>query len=141
MINSRDIAALHPVVAARARAFLTRCEGEGIELLVTSTYRDHESQNALYAQGRTRPGKKVTNARGGQSFHNWRVAFDMVPLRHGKPVWGTTGEDGRLWQRVGAIGKAQGLEWAGDWRRFREYPHFQYSGGLSIADFQAGRSL
>ncbi|EGF93763.1 M15C subfamily peptidase [Asticcacaulis biprosthecium C19] len=42
---------------------------------------------------------------------------------------------------MGAIGKAQGLEWAGDWRRFREYPHFQYSGGLSIADFQAGRSL
>lgn len=141
MIASGDIAALHPIVAAKARAFLESCKAQGIELLVTSTYRDNESQDALYAQGRSRPGKKVTNARGGQSFHNWRVAFDVVPLRLGKPVWGTAGEDGRLWQRIGAVGKAHGLEWAGDWKRFREYPHFQYTAGRSLADFQAGKEL
>ncbi|ESQ86610.1 hypothetical protein ABAC460_23140 [Asticcacaulis sp. AC460] len=141
MINTRDIAALHPIVAAKARAFLESCNAQGIELLVTSTYRDHDSQDALYAQGRSRPGKKVTNAKGGQSFHNWRVAFDVVPLRLGKPVWGTACEDRRLWLRIGAIGKAHGLDWAGDWTRFREYPHFQYTGGRSLADFQAGKGL
>ena len=94
MINSRDIAALHPQVAAKARAFVEACRAQGIDILVTSTYRDHASQDALYALGRSKSGKKVTNAKGGQSFHNFRVAFDIVPLRAGKPVWGTAGEDG-----------------------------------------------
>ena len=96
MINSRDLKELHPIVQAKAVLFIERCRLAGITLLVTSTYRDFESQNALYAQGRTAAGKKVTNAKGGQSFHNWRVALDVVPLRNGKPVWGTTGEDGKL---------------------------------------------
>lgn len=141
MINSRKLEDLNPVVEEKARDFLALCKAEGIEVIVTSTYRDAESQNALYAQGRTAPGKKVTNAKAGQSWHNWRVAFDVVPLRNGKPVWGTTGEDLKLWRRIGAIGKSCGLEWAGDWRTFREFPHFQFTGGLSLADFQAGRTL
>jgi peptidoglycan LD-endopeptidase CwlK len=141
VINSRDLKELHPTVQAKAKAFIDACKAQGIDLLVTSTYRDHESQNALYAQGRTAPGKKVTNAKGGQSFHNWRVALDVVPLRNGKPVWGTTGEDGKLWQKVGEIGEASGLEWAGRWKKFPEQAHFQWTGGLTIADFQAGKRL
>jgi len=139
MINSRKLEDLHPMVHEKARLMIERCLKEGIDLLITSTYRDHASQDALYAQGRTAPGRKVTNARGGQSFHNWRVAFDVVPMRNGKPVWGTTGEDGELWRKVGAIGKGCGLEWAGDWKRFPEFPHFQWTNGLTIADFQMGR--
>jgi peptidoglycan LD-endopeptidase CwlK len=141
MINSRDIAALHPQVVARARAFIEACQAQGIDILVTSTYRDHASQDALYALGRSKPGKKVTHAKGGQSFHNFRVAFDIAPLRAGKPVWGTAGEDGQLWARIGAIGEAQGLEWAGRWERMREMAHFQFTGGLTLKDFQAGRHL
>lgn len=141
MINSRDIAALHPTVAAKARAFLEACTAQGIDILVTSTYRDHASQNALYAQGRTIKGRKVTNAKGGQSFHNWRVAFDVVPLRLGKPVWGTTGADGKLWQKIGAIGEGVGLEWAGRWKSFPEMAHFQFTDGLTLANFQAGKTL
>jgi peptidoglycan L-alanyl-D-glutamate endopeptidase CwlK len=109
--------------------------------LVTSTYRSTAEQNALYAQGRTKPGKKVTNAKGGQSFHNHRLAYDVVPLRNGKPVWGTTGEDGKLWQRVGELGEAAGLEWAGRWTKFREFPHFQYTGGKPLSYFQNGGRL
>ena len=141
MINSRDLNELFPSVADKARKMIELCKEHGIELLVTSTYRDRESQNALYAQGRTVAGNRVTNAKGGQSFHNWRVAFDVVPLRNGKPVWGTAGRDLELWKQVGAIGKAVGLEWAGEWRTFKEYPHFQFTGGLSLADFQAGKTF
>lgn len=141
MINSRKIADLHPRVAAMATRFLTECENRGIDLLVTSTYRDAESQEALYAQGRTVPGKIVTKARAGQSWHNWRVAFDIVPLRAGKPVWGTSGPDGKLWETVGSIGESCGLEWAGRWKTFKEYAHFQYTGGLTLADFKAGKTL
>lgn len=141
MINSRDLKELHPKVKAMAEKFIASCKKEGIDILVTSTYRDAESQNELYAQGRTKPGKVVTNAKAGQSWHNYRLAFDIVPLRNGKPVWGTTGEDGKLWKRIGAIGKSVGLEWAGDWKTFQEYPHFQLSQGLTIKDLQNGKMI
>lgn len=141
MINSRSLDELHPIVKEKVQQFIQKCDENGIDLLVTSTYRDHESQNALYAQGRTTPGKKVTNAKGGQSWHNWRVAVDVVPLRNGKPVWGTTGVDWELWEAVGNIGESVGLEWAGRWKTFKEYAHFQYTGGLKLADFQAGKQL
>lgn len=141
MINSRSLDELHPIVKEKVQQFIQKCDENGIDLLVTSTYRDHESQNALYAQGRTTPGKKVTNAKGGQSWHNWRVAVDVVPLRNGKPVWGTTGADWELWEAVGNIGESVGLEWAGRWKTFKEYAHFQYTGGLKLADFQAGKQL
>lgn len=141
MINSRSLDELHPIVKEKVQQFIQKCDENGIDLLVTSTYRDHESQNALYAQGRTTSGKKVTNAKGGQSWHNWRVAVDVVPLRNGKPVWGTTGVDWELWEAVGNIGESVGLEWAGRWKTFKEYAHFQYTGGLKLADFQAGKQL
>ncbi|CVF20162.1 MULTISPECIES: M15 family metallopeptidase [Pseudomonadota] len=139
MKNSRSLDDLLPPVRSRAQAFLAACKQEGIDILVTSTYRDLESQAALYAQGRTAPGKRVTNAKPGQSYHNWRVAFDVVPLRDGKAVWNTTGADGKLWERIGQLGEAAGLEWAGRWKTFREYAHFQYTGGLSLAQLAAGK--
>jgi peptidoglycan L-alanyl-D-glutamate endopeptidase CwlK len=141
MINSRKIEDLHPIVKAKAEQFIKKCDAAGIDVLITSTYRDHESQSELYAQGRTKPGKIVTKAKAGQSWHNWRVAFDVVPLRNGKPVWGTSGVDGELWEKVGKIGESVGLEWAGRWKTFKEYAHFQYTGGLTLADFQNGKTL
>ena len=141
MISSRSLNDLHPIVKSKATGHLAACKAAGIDLLVTSTYRDHAAQNALYAQGRTAPGRKVTNAKGGQSFHNYRVAYDVVPLRSGKPVWGTTGEDAVLWEKVGALGEMWGLEWAGRWTRFREFPHFQFTGGHALAHFAKGGSL
>ena len=139
MISSRDISDLDTRVGNMALHMLAECKAAGIDVLVTSTYRDAESQDALYSQGRTVPGRVVTNARAGQSWHNYGLAFDVVPMRAGKPVWGTTGADLALWRQVGEIGKRCGLEWAGEWRRFREYPHFQWTGGLTLADLQAGK--
>lgn len=132
---------LHPKVAELCRLFLSKCKIERIDVLVTSTYRDHESQEALYAQGRTKPGMLVTNAKGGYSFHNWRVAFDVVLMNHGKPVWDTQKENGLLWKKMGAIGEAIGLEWAGRWSHFPEFAHFQYTNGKDLAYFQNGHSL
>lgn len=155
VINSRNIDDLHPIVAKMCFDFKQACQREGIAVIITSTYRDHESQAALFAQGRTKQGRIVTWAKPGQSLHNHRLAFDYVPLRNGKlPVWGTNGngvdddpsdddtDDLELWQRCGAIGKSIGLEWAGDWPKGkREFPHFQYTGGLTLADLQAGKKL
>lgn len=141
MINSRDVNHLHPIVKVKALNFLNVCSRHGIDILVTSTYRDIESQNALYAQGRSLPGPKVTNAKGGESYHNYKVAFDVVPLRNGKPVWNTTGLDAALWEKIGQIGESFGLEWAGRWKSFKEMAHFQYTKGLNISDFKAGKTI
>lgn len=129
MISSRDLKDLNPAVAIKARNFIAQCADAGIDLLVTSTYRDWDSQKALYAQGRTTPGAVVTNAQAGQSFHNYCCALDVVPLRAGKCVWSTSDP---IWQQVGAIGKACGLEWAWEWPSFKEMAHFQDTGGKTI---------
>ena len=137
MINSRSLDDLLPVVKVKVQQFLDKAKAEGIDLLVTSTYRDNESQNVLYAQGRTTGGTKVTNAKAGQSFHNWRCAVDVVPIVNGKAVW----NDVNTWARVGVIGKSVGLEWAGDWKKFKEFPHFQYTKGLTLAQLQQGATI
>ena len=146
---SRSVDKLEPETRKRVLRFLASAEASGIDLLVTCTLRIFQEQAELYAIGRTKPGRKVTNAGPGDSWHNWGRAIDVVPLRHGKPVWGTTGngidsdptdddrDDLELWQTVGALGKAEGLEWAGDWKRFPEFPHFQYTEGLSLATLKA----
>lgn len=137
MINSRDIKDLHSKVQPKVEEFLAKCKAAGIDVLITSTYRDAESQNALYEQGRTKPGQKVTNAKAGQSWHNWRCAFDFVPIVNGKAQW----NDASLFQKCGEIAESCGLEWAGRWKSFKELAHCQYTGGLTLADFQAGKTL
>lgn len=156
MLTSRKIDDLVTPAKIRALNFLAAAKDDGIDVIVTCTVRDGEAQNALYAQGRTReqldavglthlepkPGAIVTNAHAGDSFHQYRVAFDVVPLRAGKPVWGTEGADGELWERLGQIGEHCGLEWAGRWHgKLREEAHFQFTGGLTLADFRAGRTI
>ena len=137
MINSRNLSDLHPRVKTLCEQFIYSCAKQNIDVLITSTYRDAESQNALYAQGRTLPGKKVTNAKGGQSFHNWRVAFDFVPIVNGKAMWADTA----LFTKCGEIAESVGLEWAGRWKTFKELAHCQFTDGLTLADFQAGKTI
>lgn len=132
MINSRKIDDLLPGVAAMCKRFIEKCKEQDIEVLITSTYRDMESQAALYEQGRTKPGKVVTNAKAGQSFHNYRCAFDFVPLVNGKAVW----DDIELISKCGEIGESVGLNWAGRWKTFKELLHLQYS-EKSIAQLEA----
>jgi len=138
MINSRDLNELLPEVKTRVEKFIQSCKDKGIDILVTSTYRDMESQAALYAQGRTTEGKIVTNAGPGDSYHNWRCAVDVVPLINGKPDW-----DGShpVWEQIGLIGSECGLEWAGKWIHFKELAHFQYTNGLTIAQLKSGATI
>lgn len=147
MINSRQLSDLLPVVKDKAEQFLVKCKAAGINVLIYSTYRDNEAQAAEYAKGRTVQGanptaKKpmgniVTNARPGMSYHNWRCAFDFVPMVNGVPQWNDTA----TYLKCGIIAESVGLEWAGRWVSFRETAHCQYTGGLKIADLQAGRKI
>ena len=74
----------------------------------TQAYRSIATQNALYAQGRNKPGKRVTNARGGQSAHNYGAAMDFVPVVIGKRTYDVPST---WWQEFGAVAKACGLTW------------------------------
>ena len=132
MINSRSLDDLTPETKQKALKLIDECAKQGITIKVTSTFRDFEEQDRLYSLGRTtknpdgvskdRPlGKIVTNSKAGQSWHNFKVAFDVVPIVDNKAIWNDTG----LFRKIGAIGKKLGLTWGGDFRSFIDLPHFQ----------------
>jgi peptidoglycan L-alanyl-D-glutamate endopeptidase CwlK len=133
---SRNLDDLHPALQPLAHAFLSRCADAGVTPLITCTWRSGAEQDALYAQGRTAPGPRVTNARAGQSAHNFILngqpaarAFDVVPLLAGKPQWDAGHPH---WQMMGRIGTELGLNWYGrPGAPFREFPHFELAKGAA----------
>ena len=129
MIDSRNIDDLHPKVAALARRFIKECAKAGIEVDIISTFRDNARQNQLFAQGRTKPGKIVTYAKAGQSWHNYGLAFDFVVKHNGKIDWG----DLKSYKAARKIGESLGLEGLSF-----ELAHLQARGGLTLAQAQAG---
>ncbi len=144
MADSRSLDDLQPTVRAMAEQLLARSAAVGIPLDVTFTMRDFATQDALYARGRTCPGCIVTDARAGYSFHNYGLAIDVVPTELlALPDWGDTPDHqartDALWARVGAIGKAIGFRWGGEFRSIRDRPHFEWSGTLTLADLRAGK--
>jgi peptidoglycan L-alanyl-D-glutamate endopeptidase CwlK len=74
--------------------------------------------------GPQRGTRRVTNACPGQSVHQYGLAFDAVPTLGGKPLW----DDADALDDMGAIGEECGFEWAGRWRTFQEFVHFQAVG-------------
>lgn len=124
------LADLVPDLAMRATHLLNRSEIRGHRLVVTQGLRTYQEQDALYAQGRTKPGKVVTWARGGESWHNFGRALDVAFLVDGSPSW----NEGLPWESVGMVGEAVGLEWGGRNRGGKiDRPHFQFRDGLTLA--------
>lgn len=127
------LAKVHPELTARIRRAASTLSAQGITIEVVQGLRTYAEQNALYAQGRTKPGKKVTNAKGGASNHNFGLAVDVCPFVSGKPNWDASQG---TWDKIGDAGKAEGLEWGGDWSSLIDLPHLQIP-GLSIAQCRA----
>ena len=105
------------------------------------TLRTFAEQDALFAQGRTKPGSVVTKAKGGLSMHNYGLAIDIVLIIDGKTAsWDVKGDfdgDGKSdWMEVVTIFKQHGWEWGGDWK-FYDAPHFQKTFGKSVRDLLA----
>jgi LysM repeat protein len=134
-LSERRLAGLHPVVVERAKALLDAARGAGLAVMVTQGLRTWKEQDALYRKGRTSPpiGKRyiVTNAKGGYSWHNFGLAFDVLLLDAlGKGDWNTRHPG---WRILGELGKKAGLEWGGDWKTPKDFAHFQYTGGITLA--------
>lgn len=129
-VSAQRLSTLHPRLAQLGTRLLDRCASAGLALMVTQGLRTMAEQDALFAQGRTRPGKIVTDARGGQSYHNFGLAFDVLVLdAMGKAHWSDSHPG---WRQAGLTGEALGLEWGGSWTGFKDLPHFQYTGGLDL---------
>ena len=122
-VMSRDITMCHPQLQELANKLLIECKKQGLIVKLGECFRSVDEQNALYAQGRTKPGSIVTNAKGisYSSMHQWGVAFDVI-RNDGKGAYNDS--DG-WFSKVGKIGKALGLEWGGDWTSPVDKPHFQ----------------
>jgi len=128
-------ARLTNLVQKKADEVIAEMTTFGYKVMIYQGFRSFAEQDALYAQGRTKPGTTVTNAKGGDSLHNWGCAVDIVFLTNNRPSW----DDSHPWHILGQIGKKHGFDWGGDWPSFPDRPHFQITLGYNLSDFKTGK--
>jgi peptidoglycan L-alanyl-D-glutamate endopeptidase CwlK len=132
---------VQPVFANLLIELKKRYQEKGLECKFISGTRTYEEQAAIYAQGRTAPGPKVSNARPGFSNHNFGIAVDAALFTPDGKYLGTSPH----YRDIGPIVKDfPTLEWGGNWR-FVDEPHIQWQTGLTMAQMRervaAGKSI
>lgn len=130
--SEKVIATLLPQLHGPARQLVHEAKKHGITIRLISGTRTYAEQQKLYDQGRSLPGKIVTNAKPGSSWHNHGAAFDVGVFHGGDYI-----PESPAYRKVGAIGKALGFEWGGDFKTIVDEPHFQMTNGKSIAQAHA----
>lgn len=107
------------------------------DFMIVQGLRTAEYQNQLYQQGRTKPGKKVTNCDGYKYKSNHQAksdgfghAIDFAiynPSIDGKIEWDNTSKYKAVADHLKKIAEENGIkiEWGGDWKRFKDYPHIE----------------
>jgi len=118
---NRDVTLLAPFLALRMNAALAECQDLGYDVALFEGYRFDERQQALYDQGRTKPGKIVTYAKPGESFHGLGLAVDIVGKVNGKWDWSID------YDKVTEVFVRHGFETL----KF-EKAHFRITGGMKI---------
>lgn len=127
---------LHPTFKPVAVQAWTQAQAwmpDNVNIIVIQGLRSFEESDALYAQGRTKPGPIVTNAPAGESYHNYGLAFDFAMVTDGKD----DNVVGPLWMKVVEIMKAQGMIWGGDFKSIKDNPHFEMHYGHTWKDLLA----
>jgi len=118
----------------------------GIYCRFTHTLRTFEEQDELYKIGREKlfdgDGNRlgiVTNAKGGQSYHNFSLAIDFCIMASRTATWDISvdlDKDGKAdWTEVVEIFQRNGWEWGGSWKgKLRDFPHFQKTFGYTTKE-------
>jgi len=140
-ITLERIQKMHPKVRAELREqYLTMNMAlpKGVRLRFAQTLRTFAEQEAIYAQGRTKPGPVVSHAPAGHSLHNYGLAFDIVILydKDGNGTFETASwQENSHWQKVKDYFKSKGWTWGGDWAgKKRDSPHFEKRFGKTTSD-------
>lgn len=120
---ARDIKLLHPELQTKVAMFIRKAKSAGYTIIVSQSLRSKAEQDAIYAQGRTKPGQIVSNAPYPQSLHCWGVAADIAVVIDGKANWTAS-----HYKILGPIGESCGLVWGGRWTSFPDLPHYQLPG-------------
>lgn len=120
---------IHPELVKKLKKLKSLCKENGISIKFSEGYRTVAEQDALYAQGRTKPGNVVTNARGSSysSQHQWGIAADFY-LNMDIDGDGDKKDDAfndvtNMFSRVGRLAEEVGLSWGGNWTRILDKPH------------------
>lgn len=133
---------LHPVVQEKSDELVQRASEQNIQIVITDGFRSFEEQDEIYAQGRTREGNIVSYAQGGESYHNYGLAIDFALQTEDDVIWDLeydgNGNGESDWMEVVDIAKELGFTWGGDFRGFKDYPHFEMRFGLSIRELKRG---
>lgn len=130
--SEKNIATLAADAQSQAREFLKQVRATGINAKIIGGSRTFAEQDALFALGRTKPGKIVTNAKGGFSNHNFGVAWDIGIFKGTQFL-----TESPQYDEAGQIGKILGLEWGGDFNSIIDKPHFQCRTGKTMAELRA----
>lgn len=157
---TRRLDLLHPGARAKLDALTAAASARGLNFIVTNTLRTDAEQHALFAQGRkalsevnrlrkeaglppiTEAENKRTVTGVSVSIHQFGLAFDVALLCDGRPHWDAKADvnkDGSFdYEELGKLGESLGLTWGGRFK-FRDLVHFEYTGGLTMADLKAGK--
>lgn len=135
-ITLQRIGKLHPSVRNEVEQIINECNKNltgRAQVRIAQGLRTFAEQDEIYAQGRTTPGKKVTNAKGGQSIHNYGLAVDIVLIIDGKTASWDTAKDWDNdkvadWYECVKIFAKYGWDWGGNWKTFKDLPHFEKKG-------------
>lgn len=145
MIISRDKKLLCPSFAKVLEEFERRLGVAHLPFQLFMGLRDFASQDELYAQGRTKPGNIVTNARGGDSLHNYGLAADYVldgmPDKPGTQwsweIKSDLNQDGANdWLQMAQIAQNCGMEAGYFWKKFPDAPHVQMTFGFTLQEIK-----
>lgn len=135
-VTQERIQKLHPSVREEVTKIINECNANltgRAQVRISQGLRTFEEQAALYEIGRIKAGKKVTNAKAGQSIHNYGLAVDIVLIIDGKTAsWDTAKDwdnDGVAdWYECVKIFAKNGWDWGGNWKTFKDLPHFEKKG-------------
>jgi peptidoglycan LD-endopeptidase CwlK len=134
--TKQHLQTLHPFVRDEVAKIIQECDlalTSRAKLRITQSLRTIAEQDALYEIGRTKLGKKVTNAKGGQSVHNYGFAIDICLIIDGKTAsWDTVkdwdNDKVADWYECVKIFAKHGWEWGGNWKKLKDLSHFDKRG-------------
>lgn len=140
--TKRNLATLDPKAQVVFVPFIARAKAVaaamGCDYVAISGNRTWAEQDALYAQGRTKPGAIVTNAKGGYSNHNFGIALDFGVFRGGRYLDETDPEAADRVHSAASGYAAPRIVWGGDWAGgLKDFPHYEVFTGLSMTEKRA----